>query len=624
MRLKKCMIACLLATTLISSSVGMSACKKDVATEDIELTSTTIVGKVTAVENDRITMTVGSMMSMGAGSMGQGMDMNGTPGSSNESVSDNSQNTPPDKPDGESAGATDNADGGSAPSGNASTFITSDTTMTVTVSDTSVLSNITMDDIKEGAIISVETDSEGDISLIEILDVSDNSMPGGSGMGEHGSAASDIEYSAVKEYTSDTNINGDSISSTGKDENAILVKDGKVTLDKVTVDRTSSESTGGDNSSFYGVGAAVLASAGTTYVKDSTITTDSAGGAGLFAYADGTMYAADSTITTTQDASGGIHVAGGGKLYAWDLAVETNGKSSAAIRSDRGGGTMVIDGGTYTSNGIGSPAVYCTADITANNAKLTATGSEAVCIEGLNSLRLFDCDLSGNMSDDSQNDCTWDIIVYQSMSGDSEVGNSTFDMVGGTLTSKNGGLLYTTNTECDILLSGVDINYSDDNDFFLQVTGNSNERGWGTAGANGSQCTFTADNQEMKGKIIYDSISTLDFYMKNGSSLIGSFTDDESYAGNGGDGYCNVYIGSDSKWTVTGDSTIDDLYNAGTITDADGKTVTIRGTDGKVYVEGTSSYTITVDSYSTEDKSSEALETPVYADYEVERSEEMK
>ena len=48
-------------------------------------------------------------------------------------------------------------------------------------------------------------------------------------------------------------------------------------------------------------------------------------------------------------------MAGGGTLYAWDLDVETSGESSAAIRSDCGSGTMVVDGGSYTSNGVGSP-----------------------------------------------------------------------------------------------------------------------------------------------------------------------------------------------------------------------------------------------------------------------------
>lgn len=150
-------------------------------------------------------------------------------------------------------------------------------------------------------------------------------------------------------------------------------------------------------------------------------------------------------------------------------------------RSDRGGGTMVVDGGTYTSNGVGSPAVYCTADIAVKDATLTANGSEAVCIEGLNSLHLFNCDLTGNMSDLSQNDSTWTVILYQSMSGDSEVGNSTFQMDGGTLTSKNGGVFYTTNTESDITLKDVDITYNNDNEYFLRCTGNNNERGWGKA-----------------------------------------------------------------------------------------------------------------------------------------------
>ena len=185
---------------------------------------------------------------------------------------------------------------------------------------------------------------------------------------------------------------------------------------------------------------------------------------------------------------------------------------------------MVVDGGTYTSNGVGSPAVYCTADIAVNNAELTANGSEAVCIEGLNSLRLYNSNLTGNMSDDDQNDTTWTVILYQSMSGDSEVGNSIFQMDGGTITSKNGGLFYTTNTECTIALKDVDITYNDDSEFFLQCTGNNNQRGWGQSGANGSDCNFTADSQDMKGNVIWDSISDLDFYMTNGSTLEGALS----------------------------------------------------------------------------------------------------
>lgn len=453
--------------------------------------------------------------------------------------------------------------------------------------------------------------------------------PDGDNVDENGSAQGGApggqsqgvdSYDAANTYDSDTKVSDTSLESTGTDENAALVSSGaNVTFDNVDITRNSSDSTGGDNSSFYGVGAALLATEGNAYVKGGTVTTDAAGGAGLFAYGDGTVYAADTTIKTTQDTSGGIHAAGGGKLYAWDLDVETDGESAAAIRSDRGGGTMVVDGGTYTSNGEGSPAVYCTADIAVKDATLTANGSEAVCIEGLNSLHLFDCDLTGNMSDLSQNDSTWTVILYQSMSGDSEVGNSTFQMDGGTLTSQNGGVFYTTNTESDITLKDVDITYNNDNEYFLRCTGNNNERGWGESGANGADCDFTAISQDMEGSVIWDTISQLDFYMTDGSNLTGAIIDDESFAGNGGDGYCNVYVSDDSTWTVTGDSTVSTLSNDGTVVDDSGKTVTIKGTDGTVYAEGDSDYTITVDKYEDTADTSGSDTAASWSDYEVEK-----
>ena len=466
---------------------------------------------------------------------------------------------------------------------------------------------ISLSDIQEGDIVSITLDEDGNAVSVTVMsmEMGGQGQPGGDGQGASGQGGPDGQsqgvdsYTAANEYTEDTTVSNETIESTGTDENAALISSGaSVTLDNDTITRTSEDSKGGDNSSFYGVGAAVLATDGTAYVKDGSVTTDAAGGAGLFAYGDGTVYASGTTVKTTQDTSGGVHVAGGGTLYGWDLDVETNGESSAAIRSDRGGGTMVIDGGNYVSNGVGSPAIYSTADIAVSNATLTANGSEAICIEGLNSIHLYDCDLTGNMSDLDQNDNTWTVILYQSMSGDSEVGNSTFQMDGGSLTSENGGVFYTTNIESTITLNNVDINYNDENEFFLQCTGNTNQRGWGQSGVNGADCHFTGISQDMQGDVIWDSISDLDFYLTEGSSLTGAVVDDESYAGEGGEGYCNVYVSADSTWTVTGDSTVSSLENEGTIVDSNGKTVTIQGTDGTVYVQGDSEYTITTGSYS--------------------------
>lgn len=510
----------------------------------------------------------------------------------------------PEKPDGDNGNnQAPGGDQGGAPDGNNSQSET-----------------IELSDIQEGDIVAITTDDDENALTIKVQSTDMGGGQGGPGGAPGGQSQGVDSYDTANTYDSDTEVSDTSLESTGTDENAALVSSGaNVTFNNIDITRNSSDSTGGDNSSFYGVGAALLATDGNAYVKGGTVTTDAAGGAGLFAYGDGTVYAADTTIKTTQDTSGGIHAAGGGKLYAWDLNVETDGESAAAIRSDRGGGTMVVDGGTYTSNGVGSPAVYCTADIAVKDATLTANGSEAVCIEGLNSLHLFNCDLTGNMSDLSQNDSTWTVILYQSMSGDSEVGNSTFQMDGGTHTSKNGGVFYTTNTESDITLKDVDITYNNDNEYFLRCTGNNNERGWGESGANGADCDFTAISQDMEGSVIWDTISQLDFYMTDGSNLTGAIIDDESFAGNGGDGYCNVYVSDDSTWTVTGDSTVSKLSNAGTIVDDSGKTVTVKGTDGTVYVEGDSDYTITVDKYEDTADTSGSDTVASWSDYEVEK-----
>jgi len=588
---------------------------------DDTVSSENVYGEVVSVQGDSITIEIGTMQEMEQGGevpfgedgrtsmldltgeeqeitvredavitrKSMGGDMQGGPGGSGEA--------PVEADDGEGQGSPPkNGEGGE---------------MEQTTEE------ISLGDISEGDIVTITFNDDGSAAEITAM-----SMNGGMGGGMQSGAPD--SYDAVTEYTDDAEVDGDSIESTGTDENAVHVLNGaEVILNNITVDRTSSDSEGGDNSSFYGIGAAVLATDGTAYINSGNITSHASGGAGIFSYGDGIVYTADTTITTQQDTSGGIHVAGGGTLYAWNMAVETSGESAAAIRSDRGSGTMVVDGGTYTSNGVGSPAVYSTADITINNAEMTAAGSEAVCIEGLNSIRLYDSNLTGNMNDDSQNDITWNVILYQSMSGDSEEGNSTFEMYGGTLTAENGGMFYTTNTESTFVLSDVDITYAKDSEFFLQCTGNANQRGWGTTGANGADCLFTAVNQKMTGDIIWDSISELDMYMADGSTLTGAFVNDETYVGDSGDGYSSLYIAEGCTWTVTGDSTLSGLYCAGTITDDAGNSVTVKGTDGTVYAKGSSSYTITVDTYEETVDLSGMPQTTQWEDYQVEKPSQL-
>ena len=589
--------ACSKGQTDAAPVTSTAAAETETTTAANAAANSTYTGTVTAVSAASLTLSTESdgditvpltdATTYTRGGMGGGQAPDGNPPELPSGDSGDSQNggTPPaDSPEKPDGAAPDGQPGGEAEA-------------------------LSYESISVGDTVTVTVGDDGSAATVELA----GGMGGGSSKPE--------SYDAATEFTADDTRDGAAYASTGTDENSIHVyNSADVTLTNADITRDSADSTGGDNSSFYGVGAAALVTDGTLKISDSTISTDAKGGAGVFAYGDGTAYVSDTTITTKQDTSGGIHVAGGGTLYAWDLNVETNGESSAAIRSDRGSGTMVVDGGSYTSNGTGSPAIYSTADISVNNATLTANGSEAVCIEGLNTIRLFNCTLSGNMPANAQNDCDWNVILYQSMSGDSEQGNSTFEMVGGSLTANNGGMFYTTNTESTFLLDGVDITPSAENDFFLKCTGNANARGWGQSGANGADCSFTARNQAMEGDVIWDSISQLDFYMLDGSTLTGAVLDDETNAGSGGDGCANLYISADSTWVVTGDSVLTNLYSAGTIVDTQGRAVTIKDTNGTVLVQGTSDCTVTVSGYSTTVDASGASVSDSFSKYAVAKS----
>ncbi|MCD7777145.1 MAG: S-layer homology domain-containing protein [Clostridiales bacterium] len=403
---------------------------------------------------------------------------------------------------------------------------------------------------------------------------------GGSGEITQGTAATTIDEDG--DYSDET------YTSTGDDENALRIDGATVTLDDITVSKSAGSTSNTEDGDFYGMNAALLATNGAQVtITDSEINSSAQNGNGVFSYGEGTVVKiSDSTITTTADNSGGIQTTGGGTTYAYDLTVNTSGSSAAAIRSDRGGGTVVVDGGTYTSNGYNSPAVYSTADITVSDADLTANNSEALVIEGQNSIKLNDCDVSGNMSDTkgtSSDENVHNVMIYQSMSGDAEVGTSVFTMEGGSLTSNNGDVFYVTNTHTLVTLSDVEIINEDSEGVLFRITGNSASRGWGTAGANGAQAELTAENQTLEGDIVVDTISTLDFDLTDGSVLTGTINIiDNEQGGTAVSDNAVVTIDSDSVWNLTGDCVISELTNKGTI-NFNGYTITLA--DGTVLSE---------------------------------------
>ncbi|MBF0911621.1 MAG: hypothetical protein HXK61_02395 [Atopobiaceae bacterium] len=383
-------------------------------------------------------------------------------------------------------------------------------------------------------------------------------------------------------------LDGYAVNSTTADENTILVNTtDDVTITNSTVTKTG-DSDGGDNCNFYGQNAAVLVEGGsTTTLTNLTVTSDAKGANGIFSYGgnggqnggdgDGTkVIIKDTTITTTGDGSGGTMTTGGGITNASNLTVTTNGQSSAAIRTDRGGGTVYVDGGTYTSNGLGSPAIYSTAEIHVVNATLVSNLSEGVCIEGLNSIELTDCDLTANNTKCNGNATFMDtIMIYQSMSGDAATGNSTFAMTGGSLTSKNGHMFHVTNTNADIELNGVKLTNEDAANVLISVC----DDGWN--GGN-NKATFNAKAQDLVGAVLVGNNSTLALNLTEGTTFEGYVNGNIVNASNQTVstevGTVAVTLDNNSTWTLTADSYVTEFNGAAANVIANGHTLYVKGT----------------------------------------------
>ena len=582
---------------------------------DSDYSSQTITAKVTGIDGSSVDLQVGEL------NLPEKPDDTGNAAPGSESSADSNAQTPPEKPDdtGNAAPGPENSADSNAQTppekpddaGNGMDFFTAgDDTLTLDFADTEILVEIgndteegSLDDIAADSILSIEFDENGDVTQVTVLSTHPDGMggngeigaPDGSGApndngapGGFGGSGEVTQGDAATTISEDSTVSDETYTSTGDDENAVRVDGATVTLDGITVDKSSGSSSNTEDGDFYGMNAALLATGGADVtITGATVTSSAQNGNGVFSYGEGTTVTiSDSTITTTADNSGGIQTTGGATTNASGLTVDTSGNSAAAIRSDRGGGTVNVNGGTYTTNGYNSPAVYSTAAISVSDATLTANNSEALVIEGQNSITLDNCDVTGNMSDtegSSSDENVHNVMIYQSMSGDAEVGTSSFTMNGGTLTSNNGDMFYVTNTHCTINLTGVTLTNNDSDAYLLNVTGNSASHGWGTAGSNGAQVEFTADDQTLEGDIIVDSISTLELTLSGSSSFTGMINITENAdGGTAVDDNAVVTVEEGSTWTLTGDCTITSLTNNGTI-DFNGHTITLA--DGTVLSE---------------------------------------
>lgn len=401
--------------------------------------------------------------------------------------------------------------------------------------------------------------------------------------GENGETSSNVAYTASKEITEDATISSGEYSSTTADENALLASgDINVSVSNVNVTKTG-DSDGGDSSNFYGNNSAVLAKDGANLALDNiTVATNADGANGIFSYggsattnnssSDGTTVTiSNSSITTTGDNAGGIMTTGGGTTNATNLTINTSGTSSAAIRSDRGGGKVNVEKGTYTTTGQGSPSIYSTADITVKDVTLVAKASEGIVIEGANTVTIENCDLTdSNTKLNGQSTTYKNIFLYQSMSGDASNGTATFTAKNSNITTNNGDTFYITNTTATISLENNTIVNNDSTGNFLRTQKDS----WGKSGSNGGNVTLKMTKQKAEGNIVIDSISTLDMEMAESSYYEGTINGTNEAKS------ITLRLDSTSKIKLTGDSYVTSLE------DEDSTYSNIDFNGYKLYVNG--------------------------------------
>lgn len=356
-------------------------------------------------------------------------------------------------------------------------------------------------------------------------------------------------FKATTVVTEDKSIAHELITNTTADQNAFIGKNkAVVNIENSVFDKTGN-TTSDDNSNFRGQNAVVLGIEGSQInIKGSNITSNSNGSNAVFATGEGSVINVENTnIHTKSDSSRGLDATYKGTVNGKNLTITTEGAHSATLATDRGEGTITVEAAKLTTSGAGSPVIYSTGNITANNVNGVANNSEIGVVEGKNSITLTNSNVTGYKDNG--------FMLYQSFSGDAESGVARLKAENNTLTTHStGAFIYVNNTTAEVDLSNNAISMPNTTTLVKAAA----DSRWGKAGENGGHLTLRATNQALSGNILADSISTIALDMTNGSSLIGAINTDNTAK------EVTVKISKDSSWTLTGDSYVKSLTNEDT------------------------------------------------------------
>ncbi len=344
---------------------------------------------------------------------------------------------------------------------------------------------------------------------------------------------------------------GETLTSSTQYYNVVQVSNGTLNLTNCTFTK-SGDGSGGDNSSFYGNNSTIYAGAASSTNYQSTTAasgakivitggtvTGSAQGANAVIATNGATIEIDGiTIVNNNSVSRGLHATYGGIIKASNVDITTNEATSSTIATDRGGGTVTVDGGTATANGSKSAVIYSTGTMSATDLVGTSAQGEIGVIEGDNSITMTNCTMTSGSSERG-------LLMMQSGSGDAEGVNPVMTITGTSLTMTDSSaplIEVATCVTATCTLSNCTLTVP--SGILMYVMADSQ---WSTSGAVGN---LVLDNGSYTGLVKYDSGYT-----------------------------ANVTVNEGATWNLTANTSICALVNNGTI-NRNGYTLTYTSKSG--------------------------------------------
>lgn len=380
---------------------------------------------------------------------------------------------------------------------------------------------------------------------------------------------------ATKQYSNGTNTLTEDVDCSTQYYNAVQVSGGTLSMTGCNITKTGDGSSG-DNSSFYGNNSSIYAGAAsstdyssTTAASDAkiiinncTVASSSQGANAVIATNGATIEIDGITIVNNNSVSRGLHATYGGIINASNVDITTNEATSSTIATDRGGGTVTVNGGTATANGSKSAVIYSTGVMSATDLVGTSAKGEIAVIEGDNSISMINCTMTSGSSERG-------LLMMQSGSGDASGVNPVMTITGTSLTMTDSSAPLLEVATCVTATCTLDnCTVTVPSGILMYVMEDSQ---WSTTGATGN---LILDNGSYDGIVKYDSGYT-----------------------------ANVTVKAGAVWNLTGNATVSTLVNNGTI-NKNGYTLTYSSLSGS----GTINETTGIEAVKSQTNKS----TPIY------------